>query len=164
MNKFKTWLENLPTRDQWILLAGITIGVLVIGYSVVWAPLKSKIATLEKTVKDNRELLAWMQKSVQEVQKLKAEEEQKESKDRGEQSLLGLVDPTARLHKLGNAVKRIQPSREGGAQVWLNNANFDQFLGWVTELEEYGVVVDVVKLKALNQPGYVNVELMLKEK
>lgn len=164
MNKFKAWLDNLPTRDQWILMGGVIFATLMIGYGVIWSPLKSKIATLEKTAPDNRELYAWMKASVQEIEQLRAQEQQKAKKDRGDQSLLGLVDSTARANKLGNAVKRIQPSRDGGAQVWLNNANFDQFLVWITELEEYGVVVDVVKLKALNQPGYVNVELMLKDK
>ncbi|MBI4356288.1 MAG: type II secretion system protein M [Gammaproteobacteria bacterium] len=164
MKKLIAWFVTLSSRDQWVLLGGVGFGLLALGYGLLWSPLQNKIETLEKSVADNRELYTWMQKSVEEVKRLQASEQMQEVKARGDQSLLGLIDSTARGDQLGNAVKRIQPTHDGGAQVWLANSNFSHLLTWLTHLEEYGVIVDVVKIKSLNQPGFVNVELTLKEK
>lgn len=157
------WFYDLPQRDRFIFI-GVVVGALTfLIYSFMWSPITSKITTLEKTIEEQKDTLKWMQTQVEIVKQLRQSHQGKEVKSRGSQSLIGLVDQTARDSALGDAIQRIQPSSGGGVQVWLKRAVFDEVVRWLVTLGEYGVTVNSIKLRGQNEPGMVNVEIVVKD-
>lgn len=157
------WFNDLPERDKWIFSVG-SIGALIFCiYILVWEPLVKDIDTLTTSVQNQKEDFIWMQSAVREINTIRDSAKQAQVKSRGSQSLIGLVDELARSNQLGNAIQRIQPNQTSGVQVWLKHAVFDDVLNWLVALSEYGVIAANIKLRGQNEPGLVNVEVILKE-
>ena len=77
------------------------------------------------------------------------------------QSLLSLVDRTAKSGRLGTALKRVQPDGDEKVGVWLEAANFDDLVRWLAALEtRHGVRVVSSVFQALEASGSVDARLV----
>ena len=75
-------------------------------------------------------------------------------------SLLGVIDRTAKLKKLGDSVKRVQPDGSSKARVSLESANFDVVIAWLEELERrYGVGIETITFEKREEPGLVDARI-----
>ena len=78
------------------------------------------------------------------------------------QSLVVLVDRTARASGLGGNLKRNQPDGDGALRLRLEDASFDSLMGWLADLEaEHGIRVNTASFDQAGAEGRVNCSLRL---
>lgn len=142
----KEWWFGLQASERRTLTAGGIVLTLALIYFAGWEPLQEEVATLEREVQEQQALKRWMEQSAAEVQQLR-------SSGAGQglgagHSLLTVVDQTARSGQLAPSLKRLEPEGEGSVKVWLEQAAFDEMMGWLATLEQqYGVTVATITIE-----------------
>jgi general secretion pathway protein M len=79
------------------------------------------------------------------------------------ESLVVLIDQSARESGLGKALAGSQPSGGGAMRVQLNAADFNLLVAWLSRLSgQHGVRVESATMSAGNEPGVVTATLVLR--
>lgn len=161
----KEFLANLSDSERRTLIIASVVLTLLAGYALAWEPLMSTVARLHAGVEQQRVSVAWMNSAAQEAQTLlRARTGASQAISRGGQSLLAVVDQTARREKLGSALKRIEPRGQDEVRVRLEDAVFDDMVAWLGALQKrYGVLIDSVAIDRQASPGRVTANLTLKD-
>ncbi len=159
----KELLVNMSQSEKRTLgIVSIALVILLL-YAFVWNPVVKGVDRLRATVSEQQELLVWMQASAEEVKTLRAAEGASRPTSRGGQSLLLVVDQTAKGSKLGTALKRVEPKGQNEVRVRLEEVAFDDMVRWLSGLQRrQGVNVDSISIDRQSAPGRVNANLTLK--
>ena len=158
MNEF--W-ENLSASERRTVVIGAVALALILIYMVVWKPLDSRVSQLDRTIDSQEQLLAWMQAAAVEAKKLQGSQSA-DARSTGGQSLLALVDQTARQSKLGDALKRVEPRGQDSVRVRLEQASFDHMVTWLGELQsKYGIAVDSISVDRHQLAGRIDASVLL---
>jgi len=156
----KEWFNNLEPRERKVVTAGAVALLLMAIYFLGWAPFSSKLDRLRKNTVEHERTLAWMKQTSEEVRQL--QRNSGGAKNLGGQSLLGLIDKTAKQHKLGDAIKRVQPDGKTKALVRLESAPFNDVIRWLEQLRlNQGVQVVSSDIEKQDQSGLVDARLIL---
>ncbi len=152
------WQRLQPRERRALLLAGAVLAVVLFGYGL-WQPLQQAREQAWSRVQARQQALAWMEQAAARVAQLQGRSAHRFS-DRGGQSLLTLLDQTARLQGLGGHIRRGEPAGERSVRLWLDGVLFDSLILWVERMErEYGIVVEEMSAESTGVPGQVNVRL-----
>lgn len=156
----KAWFASLEANERRMLIIAAPLLLIMLLYVGVWEPLVNKVDDLRVSTAEQESLLTWMRGAAQEVKQLRGRSGQR-AKPASGQSLLSLVDRTAKSARLGPALKRVQPDGEQKVRVWLEAASFDDVVRWLTSLEtRHGVRVASSVFQALEATGRVDVRLV----
>lgn len=155
----KHYWANLQPRERHTLLGGGVALALILVYALVIDPFQQELLRLQQSVDSQEEALAWMRQASTEVKRLRGS-----SPAAGRvsgQSLMSLVDSSARSAGLSGTIKQIKP--EGHAvKVRLEEVGFDDMLRWLEQLSaRQGVSVSGLVMERLPQPGRVNASVTL---
>jgi general secretion pathway protein M len=144
-----------PREQQLVKYGGIAaIAILIFG---VLLPLESSVAKARSRVSQKQADLVWMRG----VAPVLAAQAPSHQGGNGE-SLLVVVDRSARESGLGSALAGTEPSGPGGIQVRLEKASFDAMLGWLSRLsQQNGISVDGATIDTSGAPGVVNAAIVL---
>lgn len=155
----KEWFDSLEARERRIMLGGAVVLLLVIIYFLGWEPFINRLHELRESTQKKQLDVAWMQNAAQQVKQLQARNTAPAQLGAG-QSLLGVIDRTAKLKRLGDSVKRVQPDGSSKARVSLESANFDVVIAWLEELERrYGVGIETITFEKREEPGLVDARI-----
>lgn len=158
----KAWWQQLAARERrWVTLGGGALALILI-YSLAWQPLVRYHALMQQRAAEQAELLAWMQQTALEVERLRAAAGG--VMPVSAQSLLAQVDASAKAAGLGAALKRVEPEGVNTVRVWLEQAPFDATVLWLERLKrEQGARITsvVVERVAAAPAGAVNVRIAL---
>lgn len=156
----KAWFDALEPREQHLLIIGAALLLILLLYVGAWEPLQKRVDDMRVSTAEQRTLLVWMQEAAQEVTQLRATRSQRPQTASG-QSLLSLVDRSARAARLGPALKRVQPDGSQRVGVWLEAASFDDVMAWLAVLDaRSGVHVVSSVFEAKDAPGRVDARLV----
>src|SRR5262249_24344840 len=128
--KMKLSLDTLNEREQRILKIGALAVLLIIIFGVL-IPLDSSVSKARARITQKQADLVWM-RSVAPVLATAVPTHQPGT---GE-SLIVIVDRSAREPGLGSALAGTDPSGAGGIQVRLEKASFDAKIGWLSRLSQ----------------------------
>ena len=158
----KAWWQQLAARERrWVALGGGALTLILI-YGLAWLPLASYHTRAQQRVSEQTELLAWMQQTAAEIERLRAAAGG--AVPVNAQSLLARVDESAKAAGLGAALKRVEPEGSNTVRVWLEQAPFDASVLWLERLKrEHGARITsvVVERVAAAPVGTVNVRIGL---
>lgn len=147
-------LDSLSERDRRMLLVGGVIMVLLLLYVII--QLDSNVSSAHKRINKKLEDLAWIQTAAPEIL---AEGPPPSS---GGESLLVIVDRSAREFGLGSSLAGSEPSGQGGLSVRLQKASFDTLVTWLSRLsQQAGIRVDSASIDNAGTPGLVNAAIVL---
>jgi len=156
----KAWFNGLEANERRMLIVSGGLLLVMLLYVGIWEPLTNKVETLRGSTAEQAALLTWMRSAAQEVEQLRGRAGQQVKSASG-QSLLALVDRTAKSGRLGTALKRVQPDGNEKVGVWLEAANFDDLVRWLAVLEtRHGVHVVSSVFQALESSGRVDARLV----
>jgi general secretion pathway protein M len=156
----KAWFAGLEANERRLIMIAAPLVLLMLLYVGIWEPLVNKVDALRVSTAEQESLLVWMRGAAQEVKQLRGRGGQPARPASG-QSLLSLVDRTAKSGRLGPALKRVQPDGDQKVRVWLESASFDDVVRWLTSLEtRHGVYVESSVFQALEVTGRVDVRLV----
>lgn len=152
-------LAQLAPRDRLVLLGGLVLGVLILGYLLLLDPIFSARDELRASARQQEQELAWMREAAQEARRLMGAE----SAAAPGGSSLAAIDASARQLGLGAALKRVEPGGRDEVRVWLEDASFDELLRWLALLQgSHGISAgEVVVEPGRSGTGLVNARLTL---
>lgn len=157
----KSWWFSLQPRERYTLAGGALMLLVTLLYVGLWEPLQLGYERLERRVESQQQTIAEMERAAREVARLRAQGSGPQA-DRGGQSLMTLIDTSARSAGMAEALERVQPENNGKVRVWFDNASFDAMLGWLDSLiGRYGVVVDSLVVERGEGEGRVDVRAVL---
>ena len=146
-------LDSLSERDRRTLLIGGGVALLLLLYVIF--QLDSNVSNAHKRIVQKQADLAWMQTVAPELAGAPM------PGARGE-SLLVIVDRSARESGLGGSLAGSEPSGPGGLSVRLQRAPFDALITWLARLsQQNGIRVDTASIENAGAPGLVNAAIVL---
>lgn len=158
----KDWFAGLEPRERRLIITAGVVVVVALLYLLVWEPIAKDNDALKVRYESSQQLISWMEDAVQEAKNLQAQIKASGPSGRSKnQSLLGVIDRTAKRDKLGPAVKRVQPDGKTGARVWLESAVFNDMIKWLEKLEQQeGIRLVTTVIDKQSEPGLVNARLV----
>ncbi|MDH5693265.1 MAG: type II secretion system protein M [Gammaproteobacteria bacterium] len=156
----QTWMQLRPREQTLIGTAAVLIGLMMV-YSIVWEPVVDNVAHLKVQVKEEQDLVVWMQNAAKEVKQLTRG--QGGNRSTQGQSLLAIIDSSAKIAKLEQAVKRVEPDSQNKVRVWLESAVFDDVAKWLAALSStYGVEIESASIDKEAVSGRVSARFEFK--
>ncbi len=154
----REWLDNLSERDRKIVTFG--------GPVVLVLVLLGIIVPLNRNITSARERVARKQGDLQFIQgvapQLASAGPSSGAAASGE-SLVVLIDSSARESGLGKSLTSSQPTGDKGLRVRLDHVSFDAMVAWLARLsQQHGVRVESAEIETAGEAGLVNAGLVLK--
>jgi general secretion pathway protein M len=154
----REWLDNLSERDRKIVTFG--------GPVVLVLVLLGIIVPLNRNITLARERVARKQGDLQFIQgvapQLASAGPSSGAAASGE-SLVVLIDSSARESGLGKSLTSSQPTGDKGLRVRLDHVSFDAMVAWLARLsQQHGVRVESAEIETAGEAGLVNAGLVLK--
>ena len=158
----KDWFSALEPRERRLMIGAAAFLVVMLFYLLVWEPIAKDNEALRLSYENSQQLIDWMEDAAEEAKALQAKvKESGPSGSSKNQSLLGIIDRTAKRDKLGPSVKRVQPDGKTGARVWLENAIFNDMIKWLENLQhKEGIRLVTTVIEKQDDPGLVNARLV----
>jgi general secretion pathway protein M len=158
MNAKQFW-ANLQPRERHTLLGGGIALALLLVYALLVDPLQRGLERLELSVETQQQSLEWMQQAAAEVRQLQTSSPG--AKPVSGQSLMSVIDASARSVGLSGAIKQLRPEGQG-VKVRLEGAAFDDMLRWLGQLNtKQGIPVGGLVMERLPEAGRVNASVVL---
>ena len=151
----RAWYENLAEREKrFVLIGGIGAAVLLLLGIVL--PLNRNITQARHRVTVKQADLAYIQSVTPELANAGPMGSSGES-------LVVLIDSSARESGLGKSLSNSQPTGDGGLRVRLEKVAFDGMVAWLARLaQQHGVRVESAEIETAGEAGLVNAGLVLK--
>ncbi len=157
----KEYFASLKPRERMFLIIGAAFLLLAFLYWIIWEPFSKSVDSMELSVVQQQATLSEMKKMEEEVKQLRKKSSSSKQSTQG-QSLLTLIDSSAKNRKLGSALKRVEPVGDDKVRVRMDKANFNDTVRWLGYLEQnYGVLATSITLDTQSESGLVNARLVL---
>ena len=154
----REWFDNLSERDRKIVTYG--------GAVVLVLVLLGIIVPLNRNVTIARERVTRKQGDLQFIQSVAPQLASAGPASGGAataESLVVLIDSSARESGLGKALTSSQPTGDKGLRVRLDRVSFDAMVAWLARLsQQHGVRVESAEIETAGEAGLVNAGLVLK--
>jgi type II secretory pathway component PulM len=153
----KTWFENLKPRERLILGIGAGVAAIIVVWGVLWTPLRNYTLELRDEVADKRQLVVDLQRAES------LSPDSGSGRGPAEQSLLILIENTARAEGLAGSFTRTRPDGPDAINVSFQDAPFDELEAWLITLEStHGVAVERASFNGSREQGLVTGQLFLR--
>ena len=152
----RDWLGNLSARERNLVYAAGILAGLALLYLVIVLPFTTITSRMSGRVEQKSADLAWMR-----AQAPHALAAAGMAQSRSGESLVVVVDRTARQAGLGPTLRDQSPSGDAGLRLRMEAAPFDTLVTWLAVLQQqHGVGIEAATIDAAG-PGLVNVTLSL---
>jgi general secretion pathway protein M len=149
-------LDSLSERDRRTLKIGGVVAALLLVYVII--QLDSSVSSAHKRILKKQADLTWMHANGPEL----AQTVGVRGAGGGQESLLVIVDRSARESGLASALAGSDPAGPGGLSIRLQKAPFDTLVPWLYRLsQQNGIRVDTASIESAGSPGLVNASIVL---
>jgi len=153
------WYARLTPRDQRILRIGSVAAVLILIGGVA-LPLQLNLMRERDQLKQNQTHLEWMQRV---APTLAAAGPGQPAASGGSQSLVVLIDTSARESGLARSLTGSSPAGNGAMRVQFENADFNLLLGWLHRLTtQHGLHIEDASITGKEGAGLVNASVQVR--
>lgn len=158
LQQLRDWHGNLAPREQRIVMFGGIAAVVVLLIAVI-LPLHRSVSALDSRLARKQADLAWMQGMAPAMSAAGPAP----SVPGTQESLVVVIDRSARESGLAQALTGSQPSGDGALRVQLEKAEFNSLVTWLARLaEQNGVRVESASIDIAGEPGQVNAGIVLR--
>jgi type II secretory pathway component PulM len=148
-------LDSLSERDLRMLKIGGALAVLLLVFGVI-VPLDSSVSHAHQRLGKKQADLVWMRGVTPEFASIGP------ARAATNESLLVIVDRSARESGLASSLAGSEPSGPGGLSVRMQKAPFDTLVAWLARLsQQNGIRVDTASIENAGAPGLVNAAIVL---
>lgn len=160
MSSSSSFWSSLSSRERKVIGWGLVIFLMIVLYSLVWAPMHDRIVRLRAQVQSQIQDLAWMNERVALVTALSKGD--RHANHASSQPLLTVIDQTTRTMKIRDRVKQMQPGKEAGtAKVSFDKVVFEDWLAWLDNVSRKGIGIRRVSITRSSEEPKVNIRLEL---
>jgi general secretion pathway protein M len=151
MDKLKSTFLQLSIRERRLVIISTVLVLIAIFYWGIWSPLSQSIEKSYTAIKNQTELLDWVQKNANKALQLQSSGGDKAAFSG---SLPQAVNQSANRMKI--AISRMLP-QDDELQVWIDQAPFNDVLSWLQSLEKTGVSILDIDIVESDLPGQVKI-------
>jgi general secretion pathway protein M len=151
MDKLKSMYLQLNGREQRLVIISAIMVLIAIFYWGIWSPLNTSLEREKVAVRNQVELLDWVQKNANKAIQLRSNVGKNASFSG---SLPQAVNQSAT--RMNIAISRMQPQGDE-LQVWIDQAPFNDILSWLQSLEKIGISILDIDLAESDLPGQVKI-------
>jgi general secretion pathway protein M len=160
MQKLKDWFFSLQPRERMLVMIGGAALLIVAIYVLALGPFYAAVNAREQRVAKKEGDLAWMRSVGGEVMALNASSPTAPAPSN--ESLVVLIDRSARECGLGSSLTGQTPSGDNGIRVRLEQAEFDKLIVCLGGLQQaHSVTIRSANIDRTAKPGFVNASLEL---
>lgn len=160
MQKLKAWFYGLQARERWMISAAAVLVVVTVVYLFALAPFYAAVDAQAERVAKKQADLSWMRSVAGDVIAL-SNDAPMAAVPSGE-SLVVLVDRTARECGLGSSLTGQTPNGANGIRVRLERAEFDKLVLCLANLQQgHAISIESATIDRTSEPGFVNASLVL---
>lgn len=161
MQNLKDWFNSLKPRERLLVSGGVVLVVLAALYLLALEPFYSAVKERGERVAAKEGDLAWMRSVAGEVRTLNDTVAVRPSGP-SDESLLVLIDRTARECGLGQALNSQTPAGDNGVRVRFDDADFDKLMMCLSTLQQtHSLSIEQATIDRTGKPGVVNAGLVL---
>jgi general secretion pathway protein M len=147
-------LDSLSERDLRMLKIGGALAVVLLIFGVI-LPLDRNVSRAHERLSKKQADLVWMRSVGPELASAPV-------RATAGESLLVIVDRSAREAGLASALAGSEPAGADGLSVRLQKAPFDTLVAWLARLaQQNGIRVDTASIDNAGSPGIVNAAVVL---
>lgn len=151
------WFRQLAPRERLVLTAGAILAVVIVGWTFVWAPLRTGAAELDATVAERSRQVIDLRRASGLASASGAGAAMRDAP-----TPLVLIDQTARPMGLSGSITRTTPDGANAISVSFRDARFDRLLDWFVDLDRsYGFAVASASFTGTNGAGLVTGQVRL---
>ena len=160
MQQLKDWFFSLQPRERTLVLGGGVVLLLFAIYILALAPFYSAVSSRAERVAKKQGDVAWMRSVGGEVLALTANSTGPAVPTN--ESLVVLIDRSARECGLGASLTGQTPNGENGIRVRFEQAEFDKLVVCLGSLQQsHSVTIESANVDRTAKPGFVNASLVL---
>jgi general secretion pathway protein M len=158
MDKLREWIANLSPRERNLVYAAGGLLFVALIYGVLVLPIQTTHARMAARVAKKQADLAWMQQRAPQAAAAAGMAQAASG-----ESLVALIDRTAREAGLASALRDQNPTGDSGMHLRFESASFDALIAWLASLQQqYGVTVESATIGGA-APGLVNATISLSQ-
>ena len=156
MGALQAWFGKLTLREQRIVLVALVLAVAVLLLAVM-LPLDRKVTAAQQRVSTKQADLAWIRSVAPRLSALHAN-----AALAGGESLVVLVDRTARAAGIARGMTNSQVAGDGSLTLRLEQVPFDALVMWMAALvQQHGVHVSASTIDRTATAGVVSATVIL---
>jgi general secretion pathway protein M len=157
----KDWYLGLESRERVFVLIGGVLAAVFLFWGLVINPLYGASAATASRIESKQNTLAFLRGAAAEL--AAAGHAPAAQPDLAGQSLVVIVDRSARAAGLGTALTRNQPVGEDAISVRMENAAFDNLARWLDAINaSSGLAIESASFDRTPEDGRVNASLVLR--
>ena len=154
----RAWYANLAERERRMVTIGAVAAAVLLVLAIV-LPLNRNITQTRQRITTKQNDLAFIQGAVAQI----AGAGPALGPAATGESLVVLIDSSARESGLGKSLSSTQPTGDKGLRVRFDNVSFDALVAWLSRLSQsHGVRVESAEIESAGDAGLVNAGLVLK--
>jgi general secretion pathway protein M len=154
----RAWYANLAERERRMVTLGAIAAAVLLLLAVV-LPLNRSISQARNRIEGKQTDLAFIQSAVPQL----AAAGPSAGTTATSESLVVLIDSSARESGLGKSLSSSQPTPDKGLRVRFDHVPFDALVAWLARLaQSHGVRVESAEIETAGEVGLVNAGLVLK--
>lgn len=154
----RAWYANLAERERRVVTVGAAAAAVLLLLAII-LPLNRNIAQARQRITTKQGDLAFIQSA---APQLASAGPGIGTAATGE-SLVVLIDSTARESGIGKSLSSSQATPDKGLRIRMDNVPFDALVAWLARLSQsHGVRVESAEIEAAGEVGLVNAGLLLK--
>jgi general secretion pathway protein M len=158
-DRIGSWFAALSQREQRLVLVAAGLVCIALLYLVLVLPFQTLSAQRGARVEQKAADLAWMREVAPQVAAAAASGATGAASG---ESLVVLVDRTARQAGLGSALRDQSPNGPNSLRLRMESASFDSLVTWLAELQQrHGVAIEAANIDVGSAPGLVNASVTI---
>jgi type II secretory pathway component PulM len=160
--KLKEWWASLALREKRaVTLGGSLLGIFIV-YQFIWTPYTNYIGEMRDRIQKNEKMLVWMQSADKEIRKIEAQSKN-QNKPVALVVLLGLLQKQINTASLEQYLTLLKQASNESIEMHFQKVDFDKLMRLLTAIiKEHSVSISQMSAIALNEPGIVNADIVLK--
>lgn len=154
----RQWFEAREPRERRILVAGAVLAAIIVLAGAL-LPLNRAVLDAASRVERKQSDLEFLRSVGPSLASIGPAPSVPENVE----SLVVLVDRSARESGLGEALRGSQPDGEGSLRVQFEKADFNAWAAWLARLvSQHGLRVEAATAEATAEPGMVNASVVVR--
>ncbi len=160
MSAIRGWFEHLQSREKLIVSSGTVVVAVALIVSLGIRPLYVNSARTAERVTNKEAVLVKLEQASRRLNSGTAGSAR--AIEAASQSMVVVVDKSARSLRLGQYLTRNQPDGVTGIRLRFENAPFDDLVKWIAEIQtRYGMTAVSASFDKAGASGRVNCSLVL---
>ena len=152
--------QQLSTREQVFIGVAGAITVIALFFVLLWTPFTNKISKMQKNIKSDQKLLAWMEAKTPLITRLRKTGNSKHVDS--QKPILTIIENSFKLNGITITASELSRVDKDTVQLSFKETSFNAIIRWYQAVsKKHPITAKNVSIKASDEPGVVTASFTL---